>query len=166
MHLPPPTRRYTDYGPYPTPLMSLKLQLHTSQGYGDTHTDTCTHFSTSRPNYRSSITEWLHVHHHYGDFGSNVSAPPSGAANRATAPRKVLPCRYPVKHAHSHSLSHTHSLSHCRRPSTKLGIFLSFFLWRSLTGGCRPTSTTPWGERGSKRRRRHSGPAHSVLLSE
>lgn len=38
MHLPPPTRRYTDYGPYPTPLMSLKLQLHTSQGYGDTKT--------------------------------------------------------------------------------------------------------------------------------
>lgn len=151
MHLPPPTRRYTDYGPYPTPLMSLKLQLHTSQGYGDTHTDTCIHISTSRPNYRSSITEWLHVHHHYGDFGSNVSAPPSGAANRATAPRKVLPCRYPVKHAHSHSLSHTHSLSHCRRPSTKLGIFLSFFLWRSLTGGCRPTSTTPWGERGAAR---------------
>lgn len=132
--------------------MSLKLQAaYLTRLWRHTHRHLRTHISTSRPNYRSCITEWLHVHHHYGDFGSNVSAPPSGAANRATAPRKVLPCRYPVKHAHSHSLSHTHSLSHCRRPSTKLGIFLSFFLWRSLTGGYRPTSTTPWGERGAAR---------------
>lgn len=147
--------------------MSLKLQLHTSQGYGDTHThtDTCTHFSTSRPNYRSSITEWLHVHHHYGDFGSNVSAPQVAPRieqrRRERFYRAVILSNTPTP-----TPSHTHSLSHCRRPSTKLGIFLSFFLWRSLTGGCRPTSTTPWGERGSKRRRRHSGPAHSVCESE
>lgn len=147
--------------------MSLKLQLHTSQGYGDTHThtDTCTHFSTSRPNYRSSITEWLHVHHHYGDFGSNVSAPQVAPRieqrRRERFYRAVILSNTPTP-----TPSHTLPLPPLPPPFHKVRYLSFFFLWRSLTGGCRPTSTTPWGERGSTRRRRHSGPAHSVCVCE
>jgi len=127
MHLPPPTRRYTDYGPYPTPLMSLKLQAaYLTRLWRHTHTDTCTHFSTSRPNYRSSITEWLHVHHHYGDFGSNVSAP-------QVAPRIEQRRRERFYRAVILSNTPTPTPSHTHTPSPTAAAlpqsWLSFFLF-------------------------------------
>lgn len=131
--------------------MSLKLQLHTSQGYGDTHTDTCAHTSpragqtiaAASPNGCTSTTTTV--------TSAQTLAHPQVAPRIEQRRRERFYRAVILSNTPTPTPSHTHSLSHCRRPSTKLGIFLSFFLWRSLTGGCRPTSTTPWGERGAAR---------------